>query len=163
LTADLAGRQLQGGKYQLQQLLAEGGMAAVWSAQMPSLDTLVAVKVLSPALAESHSVSSSKPKRNASLICTIPIIEVHDCEAEGGLLYIAMRFVRGRSLADYMNKLDGPMDLSLAAKLRADQQQPQLVDHGGLPGVCGDRRFPAVPRVAARRRRWFRKDDRQSA
>src|SRR5262249_43609291 len=47
------------------------------------------------------------------------IIEVYDFEAEGELLYIAMRYVRGGSLLEYMRHLDGPMDLSQAAKLIA--------------------------------------------
>jgi hypothetical protein len=121
MTADLRGRSLQGGKYQLVELLAQGGMAAVWSAQMPSLDTLVAVKVLSPALAAERAFREQF-QAEAHRIAQLHhpnIIEVHDCAAEDELLYIAMRYVRGGSLTEYIRNLDGPMDLALAAKLTA--------------------------------------------
>ena len=121
MTADLRGRSLQGGKYQLVELLAQGGMAAVWSAQMPSLDTLVAVKVLAPALAAERAFREQF-QAEAHRIAQLHhpnIIEVHDCAAEDELLYIAMRYVRGGSLTEYIRNLDGPMDLALAAKLTA--------------------------------------------
>ena len=38
----LQGRVLQGGKYQLIELVARGGMASVWSAEMRTLETVVA-------------------------------------------------------------------------------------------------------------------------
>ncbi len=118
-TADLHGRTLQGGKFQLIELLAEGGMASVWSAQMRSLDRLVAVKVLSPALAQNASFREQF-KTEAHRIAQLHhanIIEVYDCEAEDDLMYIAMRYVPGGSLTEYIKRLDGPMDLPLAAKL----------------------------------------------
>jgi protein kinase-like protein len=118
---DLRGRQLQGGKYQLVEKLAEGGMASVWSAQMRSLETLVAVKVLSPALSN-HPEFREQFQAEAHRIAELHhpnIIEVHDCEAEDELMYIAMRYVPGGSLSEYLKHLDGPMDLSLAAKLTA--------------------------------------------
>jgi hypothetical protein len=121
VTADLRGRQLQDGKYTLIDLLAEGGMASVWSAQMHSLDTVVAVKVLSPALADLPAFRAQF-QAEAHRIAELHhpnIIEVHDCEAEGDLMYIAMRYVPGGSLSEYIKHLDGPMDLSLAAKLTA--------------------------------------------
>jgi hypothetical protein len=121
VTADLRGRALQGGKYQLTELLAEGGMASVWSAHMRTLDTEVAVKVLSPALADLGPFREQF-RAEAHRIAQLHhpnIIEVHDCEAEDELLYIAMRYVRGGSLTEYLRHLDGPMDLALAAKLTA--------------------------------------------
>src|SRR5690348_10440946 len=96
-------------------------MASVWSAQMRSLDTLVAVKVLSPALAQSDGFREQF-QAEAHRIAELHhpnIIEVHDCEAEDGLMYIAMRFVPGGSLSEYLKHLEGPMELSLAAKLTA--------------------------------------------
>ncbi len=121
MTADLRGRELQGGKYQLVDLLAEGGMASVWSAQMRTLDTVVAVKVLSPSLAQSEAFREQF-KFEAHLIAQLHhpnIIEVHDCDEEDGIMYIAMRLVNGGSLAEYMKRVEGPLDLSLAAKLTA--------------------------------------------
>jgi tRNA A-37 threonylcarbamoyl transferase component Bud32 len=118
---DLHGRSLQGGKYQLIELIAQGGMASVWSADMRSLDTVVAVKILAPALAEEPTFREQF-QGEAHRIAQLHhpnIIEVHDCEAEDELLYIAMRYVRGGSLIGYMRNLDGPMDLALAAKLTA--------------------------------------------
>jgi len=117
--ANLRGRQLQGGKYQLLEPLAEGGMATVWSAQMSSLDTTVAVKILSPTLADLPSFRAQF-QAEAHRIAHLHhpnIIEVYDCDSEDGLMYIAMRLVGGGSLSSYIRNLDGPMDLALAAKL----------------------------------------------
>jgi serine/threonine-protein kinase len=121
VTVDLRNHQFQAGKYRLESLLAEGGMAAVWSAQMESLDTVVAVKVLSPALSDLPAFRQQF-KAEAHRIAQLHhpnIIEVHDCEDEDGLMYIAMRYVSGGSLSEYVKKLAGPMDLSLATKLTA--------------------------------------------
>jgi hypothetical protein len=115
------GRLLQGGKYRLIELLASGGMASVWSAEMRSLETVVAVKILAPALAQQPAFRAQF-QAEAHRIAQLHhpnIIEVYDFEAEGELLYIAMRYVPGGSLIDYMRHLDGPMDLSQAAKLTA--------------------------------------------
>jgi ABC-type nickel/cobalt efflux system permease component RcnA len=87
---------LQGGKYQLIDLVAEGGMASVWSAHMRTLDTEVAVKVLSPALANLGAFRAQF-RAEAHRIAQLHhpnIIEIHDCEAEDDLLYIAMRLLR---------------------------------------------------------------------
>ena len=116
---DLRGKTLQGGKYQLVDKLAEGGMASVWSAQMRSLDTVVAVKVLSPQLAQSEPFREQF-QAEAHRIAQLHhpnIIEVHDCDAQDDVMYIAMRYVPGGSLTEYLKHVDGPMDLQLAAKL----------------------------------------------
>ncbi len=121
LDTSLQGRVLQGGKYQLIELIARGGMASVWSAQMRTLETVVAVKVLAPALAQQPAFREQF-QAEAHRIAQLHhpnIIEVYDFEAEDELLYIAMRYVRGGSLIEYMRNLDGPMDLSQAAKLTA--------------------------------------------
>ncbi|MCA1644153.1 MAG: hypothetical protein LC797_01375 [Chloroflexi bacterium] len=57
VTIDLRGRQLQGGKYELQDTIAQG-MATVYAAHMRSLDTTVAVKIFAPRFAESESSPS---------------------------------------------------------------------------------------------------------
>ena len=124
--ASLQGRVLQGGKYQLIELIARGGMASVWSAQMHALETIVAVKVLAPSLArqpEFRTQFQAEAHRIAQLHHP-NIIEVYDFEAEDELLYIAMRYVRGGSLIEYMRNLDGPMDLSPAAKHTAQLASP---------------------------------------
>lgn len=118
---DLRGRTLQSGKYEVIDLVAQGGMASVWTAQMRSLDTVVAVKVLSPALAQSEAFRDQF-QAEAHRIAELHhpnIIDVHDCEAEGDVMYIAMRYVPGGSLSEYLKHLEGPMDLQLAAKLTA--------------------------------------------
>jgi hypothetical protein len=121
LISGLEGKQLQGGKYVLIERVAEGGMASVWTARMQTLDSVVAVKILSPGLADQpgfRAQFAAEAQRIAHLHHP-NIIEVYDLEAEDGLLYIAMRYVPGGSLSGYLQKMEGPMDLSLAAKLTA--------------------------------------------
>jgi len=82
VSIDLRGRQLQGGKYELLDTIAQGGMATVYTAQMPALETTVAVKILAPRFAENQTFRE-RFRAEAHMIAALHhpnIIEVYDLD-----------------------------------------------------------------------------------
>jgi serine/threonine-protein kinase len=121
VSIDLRGRQLQGGKYVLQETIAQGGMATVYTAHMRSLDATVAVKILDPRFAESEPFRE-RFRAEAHKLAALHhpnIIEVYDLDEDNSVMYIAMRYVGNGTLKDYLRQIGGPIDLNLAAKLVA--------------------------------------------
>ncbi len=119
MSVDMRGRQLQGGKYELREPIAQGGMATVWAAHMRALDVTVAVKVLAPRLAD-DPIFRERFQAEAQRLARLyhpSIIEVHDFDEEDDILYIAMRFVPGGTLSSYIDHVGGPLDLNLATRL----------------------------------------------
>ena len=121
MNTDLRGRQLQGGKYELQETIAQGGMATVYTAHMRTLDATVAVKVLDPRFAQSEPFRE-RFRAEAHKLAALHhpnIIEVYDLDQDASVMYIAMRYVSNGTLRDYLRAIGGPIDLNLAAKLVA--------------------------------------------
>jgi serine/threonine protein kinase/DNA-binding beta-propeller fold protein YncE len=97
------GSQVAG--YRLEQQIGLGGMAVVYRARDSRLDRDVALKVLAPALAQDDSFRQRfiRESRAAAAVDDPHIIPVYEAGEERGVLFIAMRFVRGgdvRSLLD---------------------------------------------------------------
>jgi serine/threonine protein kinase/DNA-binding beta-propeller fold protein YncE len=91
--------------YRLDQQIGLGGMAVVYRAHDSRLDRDVALKVLAPALAQDDSFRQRfiRESRAAAAVDDPHIIPVYEAGEERGVLFIAMRFVRGgdvRSLLD---------------------------------------------------------------
>ncbi len=96
----LVGRTIAG-KFALLEVLGKGAMGCVYKARQTSLDKIVAIKLLHPDLA-AESTFAARFKREAKAASkldhpnSIRIIDFG--EEDGGLLFIAMEFVDGRSL-----------------------------------------------------------------
>lgn len=88
------------GKYQLEQILGQGGMGVVWSARNIALDTPVALKLLStgldkPELRERLLIEA----RSAAKLAHPAIVDVFDIgETERGEPFIVMELLSGTSL-----------------------------------------------------------------
>ncbi len=96
--------------YRLDQQIGLGGMAVVYRAHDSRLDRDVALKVLAPALAQDDSFRQRfiRESRAAAAVDDPHIIPVYEAGEERGVLFIAMRFVRGgdvRSLLDAVGPL----------------------------------------------------------
>jgi serine/threonine protein kinase len=99
------------GKYELQELLGQGGMAEVWKALDTQLQRNVAIKLLHANLKEDpHFIS--RFEREAQIIASLHhpnIVQIHDfqiitSEQEGTLAYMVMDYVEGQTLADYIHR-----------------------------------------------------------
>ena len=93
-----------GGRYCLLRLIARGGMAQVWEGRDAILDRPVAIKVLLPHLAQDPAfVERFRREAVAAARLTHPnVVSTYDTRIDGGVAFIVMELVRGRSLADLL-------------------------------------------------------------
>ena len=101
------GSELAG--YRLEALLGRGGMGVVYRAHDLALDRNVALKILSPELAEDVRFRERflTESRLAASIDHPNIIPVYDAGEVAGELYIAMRYVDGSDLKKLL--VEGPL------------------------------------------------------
>lgn len=104
--ADLTG-ELIDGRYQLQKLIAAGGMASIYLAMDLRLDRLVAVKIMHPHLASDEEfVNRFIKEAKATAALNHPnVVSIQDQGwNEGGVpaVFIVMEYVDGSTLRDYL-------------------------------------------------------------
>lgn len=88
------------GQYQILELLGKGGMASVYKAIQPSLNRLVAIKVLPPEFAlDPERVQRFHREAQAVALLNHPnIVHIIDKDQDGETLYFVMEYVEGTSL-----------------------------------------------------------------
>lgn len=88
------------GGYEVQEVLGAGGMGIVFKAYEPTLDRVVAIKVMSPVLAGSATARQrfTREARAAAAVCHEHLVPVHGVHDVDGLPYLVMQFVAGESL-----------------------------------------------------------------
>lgn len=86
--------------YEFIDFIAKGGMGAVYLAKQVSLGRLVAIKILPPVLCanEEFKVSFESEAKLMAKLNHANMIGVYDFGEVGGMLYIVMEFVKGKSL-----------------------------------------------------------------
>ncbi len=92
-------------RYELQRMLAQGGMAEVWLAVDLTLDRKVAVKWLKPALA-TDEVVAERFRREAIAAASLNhpnIVAVHDVFEQDGRQAVVMQLVEGKSLRQVLD------------------------------------------------------------
>jgi tRNA A-37 threonylcarbamoyl transferase component Bud32 len=98
-SSDLIGKTL-GGRYQIQSMIGEGGMASVYKAHDPHLQRSVAIKVI-------HQHLSNKPEffrrfeEEATAVAKFRhpnIVQMYDFAHDEDLYYMVMEFVLGETL-----------------------------------------------------------------
>ncbi|MDX2176965.1 MAG: serine/threonine-protein kinase [Candidatus Sumerlaeia bacterium] len=111
---DLTGETISG--YRITKKLGAGGMGAVFLARQLSLDRDVAIKVLPSQMAENPELMArfTREALSAAQLAHHNIIQVFDVGCDGGVHFIAMEFVRGKSLRDLI-KNDGKLNFDDAA------------------------------------------------
>jgi serine/threonine protein kinase len=83
------------GQYKIIEKIGQGGMARVYKAHQPSLDRFVAVKVLSPILAEEPGFTE-RFQREALMVARLHhpnILQVYDFGVQDKYNYLVMRYV----------------------------------------------------------------------
>ena len=96
-------------KYTIEKLLGRGGMGAVYLVRHNVLDSLFALKVLFPNVAEQNKQFVDRFIREAKLACKIRhpnLIAVHDAgkNSDNGMYYIVMDYVSGGSVRDLLKR-----------------------------------------------------------
>ncbi|HUS41291.1 MAG TPA: protein kinase [Ilumatobacteraceae bacterium] len=92
-------------RYELQRMLAQGGMAEVWLAVDLTLDRKVAVKWLKPSLA-TDPIVAERFRREAIAAASLNhpnIVAVHDVFEQDGRQAVVMQLVEGKSLRQVLD------------------------------------------------------------
>ncbi len=108
--ANLIGKTL--GQYEIREKIGQGGMAQVFKAYQPGLDRFVAVKVLSPSLAEEPGFTQrfQREAHSAARLHHPHILEVYDFGLQDNYNYLVMRYVeKSRTLGDLIRE-GAPLD-----------------------------------------------------
>jgi serine/threonine protein kinase/DNA-binding beta-propeller fold protein YncE len=106
--------------YRLDELIGQGGMAVVWRAYDARLDRQVALKIMATALARDEAFRQRfiRESRAAAAVDDPHIIPVFGAGEASGVLYIAMRFVRGGDVRTLVDR-EGPLPPARAADIIA--------------------------------------------
>ncbi|MER6026515.1 protein kinase [Streptomyces sp. NPDC001851] len=133
-----AGQALAGGRYQLRDLLGEGGMASVHLAYDAVLDRQVAIKTLHTELGREQAFRE-RFRREAQAVAKLThtnIVSVFDTGEDdlGGLTtpYIVMEYVEGRPLGSVLDedvRQYGAMPADKALKVTADVLAALEISH----------------------------------
>ena len=116
IPADLTGRTL--GDFYLLRKLGQGGMGQVYLARQLSLKRDVALKILSQDLAQDLT-ALARFQAEAEAVARIShanIVQVHAVGEVDDLRYMALEYVEGRNLKDYLAR-KGPPDLPIALSI----------------------------------------------
>jgi serine/threonine-protein kinase len=97
-----------GGRYQIEELLGQGGMSAVYKAVDPNLRRAVAVKIIHPHLSgDQEFVRRFEEEAAAVAQLRHPnIIQVFDFNHDGNAYFIVFEFIPGESLQSYLKRLN---------------------------------------------------------
>ncbi|MCC6873131.1 MAG: protein kinase [Sandaracinaceae bacterium] len=98
------------GRYQIENVLGEGGMAVVYRARSTLVDRAVAVKVMNPHLVRDHALVERfrREAKNAAAVAHPNIIDIFDYgETEDGTPFLVMELLDGEPLDKMIAR--GPM------------------------------------------------------
>ena len=119
--------------YLLEEQIGEGGMAVVFRAHDERLDRTVALKILAPRYAEDQAFRQRfiRESRAAAAVDDEHIIPVFEAGEAAGVLFIAMRYVRGGDVRSAAG--GGPLPSGRAAEMVS--QVAQALDAAHARGL----------------------------
>lgn len=126
-------RQL--GKFDIISRIGRGGMAEVYKAYQPSLDRLVALKLLHPFLADDPEFKErfEREARNVARLKHANIVQVYDFEYDNDSesYYMVMELIDGKTLKEILEASGNqPMALEDALKIMATALEALVYAHG---------------------------------
>lgn len=122
------------GEFRIQHRLGKGGMGQVYLAEQTSLKRKVALKLLNPELAgnERSLLRFKTEAENVARATHANIVQIYTIGSTGGVHYIALEYVEGRNLREFIEK-KGPPELSLGLHVMA--QVAAALQRAGELGV----------------------------
>jgi len=106
--------------FEIKELIATGGMAAIYKANQVTLDRIVAVKVLHGHLAQDKDfiIRFEREAKAAANLQHENIVNIIDFGQEEEVYFIAMEYVDGKSLKDILNQVKFiPQEIALGIVL----------------------------------------------
>ncbi len=134
--SELVGQTL--GRYKILSLLGEGGMGAVFKGEDPTLQRVIAVKVMHPHLARQPGFAERflQEARSAARLDHPGIVKVYEFNQADDLLFIVMEFIPGDNLRQMLQELQsGGKWLTLAETVELTQQLAMALDYAHRQGV----------------------------
>ncbi len=128
---NLSGKRM--GQFEILDEIGRGGMATVYRARQTSINRMVAIKILPPALMHDPAFYE-RFTREVDVIAHLEhphILPIYDYGEAEGVPYIAMRFLAGGSMAQVIRRALP----SFEALIRPIDQIAQALDHAHLQGV----------------------------
>jgi serine/threonine-protein kinase len=104
------------GRYQIEEVLGQGGMATVYAARHRLVDRPCAVKVMSPQYTRNEVIRERfrREAKAAQKLAHPNIIEIFDQgETPDGLVYLVMELLQGETLADVLEHGKVPLERGL--------------------------------------------------
>ena len=104
------------GRYQIEEVLGQGGMATVYAARHRLVDRPCAVKVMSPQYTRNEVIRERfrREAKAAQKLAHPNIIEIFDQgETPDGLVFLVMELLQGETLADVLEHGKVPLDRGL--------------------------------------------------
>ncbi len=101
------------GRYQIERLIGSGGMGGVFKAFDTELNRTVAIKMLSPYLANSKSARQrfARESRAAAGIIDDHVIPIYNVDSENSPPYLVMQYIAGGSLQEKLDR-DGTLEIA---------------------------------------------------
>lgn len=98
--------------YEITGVVGVGGMGVVLKAVDPSLERVVAVKVMAPGLANNDKARKrfSREAKAAAAVLHPNVVPIHGVSSEGTMPFLVMPYIRGGSLQARLEK-EGPLPL----------------------------------------------------
>lgn len=98
------------GTYEVSGVVGAGGMGVVLKAMDPSLDRVVAIKVLAPHLANDDTARKrfSREAKAVAAVLHPNVIPIHSVSSDATIPYLVMAYIRGGSLQKRLN-CEGPL------------------------------------------------------
>ena len=109
------------GTYEVTGVVGVGGMGVVLKAIDPSLDRVVAVKVMAPRLANNENARKrfAREAKAAAAVLHPNVVPIHSVSSDSSLPYLVMAYIRGGPL---QNRLESEGPLKLVEVLRIGSQ-----------------------------------------
>lgn len=94
------------GHYEITGVVGLGGMGVVLKAVDPSLERVVAVKVMSPGLANNEKARQrfSREAKAAAAVLHPNVVPIHGVSGDGTMPFLVMPYIRGGSLQDRLEQ-----------------------------------------------------------
>ena len=113
------------GRFVVLRKLGEGGMGVVYSAYDEQLERKVAIKLLRGEFrGQQHSVGQARLLREAQSMAKLShpnVAQVYEVDRFGEAVFIAMEFISGGSMKEWLQREERPWRTVLAAYLQAGQ------------------------------------------
>ncbi len=146
----------QVGRYVILEPLAAGGMGEVYSAYDPQLDRRVALKILRPDILRGLGAAEGRTRllREAQAMARLNhanVITVHDVGAVGEQMFIAMEFIDGITLRDWLEEpgRDWRQIVDVRARTCSRRRSPRPAPSWARRGTCRPSSSTASPPTRA--------------